>query len=144
MDAEEENLQEIYTLINDKMKEVIRKQLAKNREEVSRDFMIEAAKILVSNLHFDPVEVADYAMNDLTYDDAEYNDNEDDEADDELSKEDLTPLLKPWSRKKHVVFDNYDCAVCGSRIRFKSKAGHERTVKHKQAQEIWLTRFEMQ
>ena len=77
-------------MTNDKLKHAIRKQLAKNREAVSRHFKIEAAKILVSNLHFDPVEVADYAMNDLTYDDAEYNDNEDDQADDELSKEDLT------------------------------------------------------
>ena len=142
MDAEEEKVQEIYTLINDKLKEVIRKQLAKHREEVSRDFLIEAAKVMISSMPFDPVRAADRAIRDLTYDDAEDNDDED--ADDEMIKEELMPLITPMSKKRHIVFDNYDCAVCGSRMRLRSKARHERTLKHKQATEVWTTRFEMQ
>jgi hypothetical protein len=136
MEAEEEKVQEIYTLMNDKLKEVIRKHLVNHKEEVNREFMIEAAKILVSGLHFDPVQAAERALRGSKYDDAEYNDDED--ADDELM-----PLLAPMSKKKHIVFDNYDCAVCGSRMRLRSKARHERTLKHKQATEVWTTRFEM-
>ncbi len=46
-------------------------------------------------------------------------------------------------KKHHLVFDFYDCPVCGSKITLASKHRHEKTKKHKQAQEVWFNRFDM-
>jgi len=50
---------------------------------------------------------------------------------------------KPDRILKFKMNHFHDCSVCGSKITRASKSRHEKTRKHKQAEEIWFSRFEM-
>jgi hypothetical protein len=41
------------------------------------------------------------------------------------------------------LFETVPCNVCGAQIQIASKARHQRTIKHKQAEYLWFDRFEI-
>jgi hypothetical protein len=44
---------------------------------------------------------------------------------------------------KYQIADLHDCSICGSKMTRASKSRHEKTKKHRQAKEVWFSRFEM-
>ena len=114
MEAQNPKLREKYQKINNELKEV-----SNRLTNVIKDIIITQV------------------IENESYDDAEYDDDDDDVINE------IGPIATTETKKKHVILDNYDCPVCGSKIRLRSKARHEKTMKHKQADEVWMTRFVM-
>ena len=126
MAAEEANATEMSTQICKKMKDILHGKIVQQKKEFAREFMLAVTQVMTPDL--EPKEAE--ALVDKVMD-----------QDDDWNPENI-PMSATIGRCKNLFY-NYDCPICGSKIRYRSKARHERTIKHRQAEEVWQTRFEM-
>ena len=111
------------------MKELLIKKIMEEKKDLARKFMVAVAKALDPELGDRAEELVDEVL-------AE-------DGDDSWGTTAHKIPVTVHVVKKHAFFDFYDCPVCGSKINLKSKARHENTLKHKQAHDVWETRFDM-
>ena len=129
MDAGIPNSSKNQARMDAKMKELLIKKIMEEKKDLARKFMVAVAKALDPELGDRAEELVDEVL-----------------AEDGGDSWGTTAHEIPVTVhvvKKHAFFDFYDCPVCGSKMNLKSKARHEKTLKHKQAQDVWETRFDM-
>ena len=112
-----------------KMKELLIQKILAEKREIARKFMVAVAKALDPELEEAgrAEEIVDQVL-------------AEDDSDVGVSS---PPPLQVHVVRRHALWDLYDCPVCGSKITLKSKTRHQKTTKHRQAEDVWQTRFEM-
>ena len=113
-----------------KMKELLIQKIMAEKRDIARRFMVAVAKALGPELEEGgrAEEIVDQVLA---------------EDDTENPSGVMDPPLQVHVVRKHALWDLYDCPVCGSKITLKSKTRHQKTTKHRQAEDVWQTRFEM-
>ena len=127
MADEEANAPEVNTQINQKLKEILHRRIVQQKKEFAREFMLAVTQVMTPDL--EPKEAE--ALVDKVMDE-----------DDDWNPENIP--MSATIGKHRSFFYYYDCPICGSKISVRSKARHQRTIKHRQAEEVWQTRFEME
>ena len=113
-----------------KMKELLIQKIMAEKRDIARRFMVAVAKALDPELEEGgrAEEIVDQVL-------AEDTENQSGVME--------SPPLQVHVVRRHALWDLYDCPVCGSKITLKSKTRHQKTTKHRQAEDVWQTRFEM-
>ena len=117
-----------------KMKELLIQKIIAEKRDIARRFMVAVAKALDPELEEGgrAEEIVDQVL-------------AEDDAGGERQELGVmeSPPLQVHVVRRHALWDLYDCPVCGSKITLKSKTRHQKTTKHRQAEDVWQTRFEM-